>query len=480
MSVPGLGPVTSPLTVVAAPEAPAASGAVGTLEAPDVVLTRCRWARLAYPERRTSRAIPVAPAAPGEVEDAVLFPQAPGGMDWLLGGGAAELAQDDDAFQVTVAAPAGAAGAGLLIFLPGGGFVSGGASLPVYDAAALARATGRVVMVPGYRLGAHGALGRAKDGTPLLVDDVLRAVAWCLEYAAHFGASTEDVTLAGQSAGAWCALVAAQDPALAASVTRLALYSLPFQPPPGPEGRAERQAVVDEALAGRTFDELSPAEAVDVSAALNRAWAGRGLGVQPPSGGRLPASLLEFETLLPRLRVREVLLAHTRDEARAMIPPMGSACFPEPAARGYERSHFAGVPAAGDRSPWERMTEAMTEHEFAGFSRELGAALAAAGVRVHRSRWDVECGVPGAGAAHCTDLPGLFGAAGSAGAPLRAGVDPEALAAAGEAWRAPLIAALAGDLEPTAPGTLVAVGLRGGELVADASAFGDPVRGVQA
>ncbi|WP_394160840.1 carboxylesterase family protein [Galactobacter valiniphilus] len=480
MSVPGLGPGTSPLTVVAAPEAPAAGGAVGTLEAPDVVLTRCRWARLAYPERRTSRAIPVAPAAPGEVEDAVLFPQSPGGMDWLLGAGAAALDQDDDAFQVTVAAPAGAAGAGLLIFLPGGGFVSGGASLPVYDAAALARATGRVVMVPGYRLGAHGALGRAKDGTPLLVDDVLRAVAWCLEHSAHFGASTEDVTLAGQSAGAWCALVAAQDPALAASVTRLALYSLPFQPPPGPEGRAERQAVVDDALDGRTFDELSPAEAVDVSAALNRAWAGRGLGVQPPSGGRLPASLLEFETLLPRLRVREALLAHTRDEARAMIPPMAAAGFPEPAARGYERSHFAGVPAAGDDSPWERMTAAMTEHEFAGFSRELGAALAAAGVRVHRSRWDVECGVPGAGAAHCTDLPGLFGFAGSTGTPMLAGVDPEGFAGASERWRSPLIAALAGALAPTAPGTLVAVGPAGSEQVTDASGYVGPVRGVQA
>jgi para-nitrobenzyl esterase len=474
VSLPGLGPGTSPLPVL-----PRSGGAVGTLEAPDVVLTRCRWARLAHPGRRTSRAIPVAPAAPGTLEEAVLFPQGPGGMDWLLGPGAAELGQDDDAFQVTVAAPAGAAGAPLLIFLPGGGFVSGGASLPVYDAVALARATGCVVMVPGYRLGAHGALGRAKDGTPLLVDDVLRAVAWCLEHAEHFGGSHADVTLAGQSAGAWCALVAAQDPALAPCITRLALYSLPFQPPPGPEGRAERQGVVDAALAGRSFDELSAAEAVEVSGALNRAWAGRGLGVQPPSGGRLPLDLLEYESLLPRLRVRELLLAHTRDEARGMIPPVAADGFPAPAAEGYERSHFGAVPAAGERSPWRRMTEAMTEHEFAGFSRELGAALAAAGVAVRRTRWDVECGVPGAGAAHNTDLPALFGADGARGSrllPAEAG----GFAGASARWRAPLLAALAGTLEPTDPGTVVAVGPGGDAVVADAGEYAGAVRGVQA
>ncbi|MCH6470089.1 carboxylesterase family protein [Sinomonas terrae] len=70
----------------------------------------------------------VAPAVVGTVEDPVVFPQRPGSLDWLLGPAASQLEQDDDAFQVSVYAPTDAEpGAPVVVFLPGGGYVSGGA-----------------------------------------------------------------------------------------------------------------------------------------------------------------------------------------------------------------------------------------------------------------------------------------------------------------------------------------------------------------
>ncbi|GHG53095.1 hypothetical protein GCM10012320_23720 [Sinomonas cellulolyticus] len=411
----------------------------------------------------------------------MIFPQLPGGLDWLLGPAASQVEQDDDAFQVSVYAPADAGpGAPVVVFLPGGGYVSGGASLRWYDASDLARATGAVFVVPAYRLGAAACFTPGADGTVAAIADAIAAVEWALGHAARFGGNPADVTLAGQSAGAWLAFAAAQDPALAGRIRRLALYSLPYQPPPGPEGSAARRRVFAEALGGAAAGDT--AALLAATAEVNRAWAGRGLGAQPLAGGRLRADVQDWPTAVARLvGVEQVILATTADEARAFIPPAAAAGLPGPAADGFRSAHFARPaerPAGG--TPWERMIADMTEYQFASAARELAAQFRAAGVAVHVSRLDVEAAPDGAGAAHCFDLPFLFAnRAQWYDAPMVAGVPAEGFDAVAAAWREPLVRCLSGELVTTAPGEVRAVGCVSGvvrvEEVPD-RAGGEPIR----
>ena len=459
-----------------------------------VVVTRCRWARLGGGDPATHdgglpAAVPVAPAAVGTVEDPVVFPQRPGSLDWLLGPAAGEVPQDEDAFQVSVYAPTvvPAGGAPVVVFLPGGGFVSGGASVRWHDASALARAMGAVVAVPAYRLGAAACFLPGADGTVPVVADAIAAVSWAIEHAAHFGGNPLDVTLAGQSAGAWLAFAAVQDPALAGRIRRVALYSLPYQPPPGPRGSAERRRVFAAPLAASDPSLPGQETLVAATAAVNQAWAGRGLGVQPLAGGRLPADVQDWAAAVARLGgVSEVLLATTAHEARAFVPPVAAAGLPDAVADRFRAAHFA---EPGDRplggSAWERMTADMTEHQFASAARELASELRAAGISVHVSRLDVEAvgesGVDGAGAAHCLDVPFLFGDRSQwLDAPMLQGLSEEAWDPVAAAGRVPLGRGVGGGAVTTAPGAVRTGGVADGVVrvaeVPDAPGGGLPFR----
>jgi para-nitrobenzyl esterase len=438
----------------------------------EVVVTRCRWARLEDDGDGRLERLALAPAAVGTVDDPVVFPQRAGGLDWLLGPAAAESPSSSDAFQMTVFAPADlpSSGAPLLVYLPGGGYVSGGPSVRWYGATELARATGAVVAVVGYRLGAAACFGAAgfglSDGTAPLVDDVLAGVEWVIDHARHFGADPGDVTLAGHSAGAWLAFAAAQDPALAGRVRRLALYSLPFQPPPGPEGSLERRRILAEYLGDHDPSRADASLATTISAAVNKAWAGRGLGVQPLAGGRLSPHVQDWGAAVARLRVEQVLLATTAHEARGLIPPFAG--ISEAAADTFRAAHFGRPeerPSGG--TPWERLTADMTEHQFASAARELAGELRWAGIAAHVSRFDVPSSLAGAGSAHCFDVPFVFRNRDQWwDAPMLAGMD-SIFGAVADAWGEPLIRALGGEKLQTAPGFVRVVGVEGGSVTAE-------------
>jgi para-nitrobenzyl esterase len=97
----------------------------------------------------------------------------------------------------------------VLVWIHGGGFTGGGATVPVYDGARMA-ARGIVVVTINYRLGvygflSHGAL-RAENsahasGNYGLLDQVA-ALRWVQENIGAFGGDPARVTVAGQSAGA--------------------------------------------------------------------------------------------------------------------------------------------------------------------------------------------------------------------------------------------------------------------------------------
>lgn len=101
--------------------------------------------------------------------------------------------------------PSKAAPLPVLVWIHGGGFTSGSASVPVYDGAALAR-QGVVVVSINYRLGLLGFLGsrdfRETGGGNFGLQDQIAALQWVKRNIRAFGGDPARVTIAGQSAGA--------------------------------------------------------------------------------------------------------------------------------------------------------------------------------------------------------------------------------------------------------------------------------------
>ncbi len=97
----------------------------------------------------------------------------------------------------------------VMVFLHGGGFVSGAAGVPLYEGTGLA-ARGAVVVTLNYRLGrlgyfAHPALTREDPDGRLGnygVMDQIAALQWVQRNIAAFGGDPGNVTLFGESAGA--------------------------------------------------------------------------------------------------------------------------------------------------------------------------------------------------------------------------------------------------------------------------------------
>jgi para-nitrobenzyl esterase len=97
----------------------------------------------------------------------------------------------------------------VLVWIPGGGNLAGGANLPSYDAVNFAR-DGVIVVSLNYRLGAlgffaHPALTREAPAAQPLIDyglmDQIAALKWVRRNIAAFGGDPQRVTLAGESAG---------------------------------------------------------------------------------------------------------------------------------------------------------------------------------------------------------------------------------------------------------------------------------------
>jgi para-nitrobenzyl esterase len=97
----------------------------------------------------------------------------------------------------------------VLVWIYGGGFVSGGSAVPIYDGEAMAK-KGILFVSINYRVGVFGFFahpeltresGRGASGNYGLMDQVA-ALQWVQQNIAAFGGDPGNVTVAGQSAGA--------------------------------------------------------------------------------------------------------------------------------------------------------------------------------------------------------------------------------------------------------------------------------------
>ncbi|MGV0739235.1 carboxylesterase family protein [Mycobacterium syngnathidarum] len=178
----------------------------------------------------------------------------------------------------------------VMVFVHGGGFVTGSSQAALYDGQAFTR-DGVVLVTLNYRLGVSGFLDvpGAMRNRGLL--DVLAALRWVRDTISAFGGDPGNVTLAGQSAGA--TLVAA----LLATPEAAGLF---------------RQAVMQ---SGSGTGAFTPEQAARVTRA-----AAAELGVEPTADGLADIPDEQFVAVLPGLAGLDLRTATATDPLGGLSP----------------------------------------------------------------------------------------------------------------------------------------------------------------
>ncbi|WP_168200621.1 carboxylesterase/lipase family protein [Allokutzneria sp. NRRL B-24872] len=280
----------------------------------------------------------------------------------------------DDYLTVTVRTPSTAtAGLPVMVFVHGGGFVSGSSRAPVLNGTAFAR-DGVVFVSLNYRLGAPGwlRLPGAPDNRGLL--DVLAALEWVQENIAEFGGDPDNVTLFGESAGA--TIVSA-----AAATDRSGLFRRAISQSGNPSG-AFSTAQAD--LITKAFKHDNPEEASDeeLLAAVPVGVDLTATGEEDPLHGMLPFSLVAGTETLPDQPANlsstvDWMLGTNTDEGNLYV-----------------------VPYNGTRDPHE-----LTEGLFAKGTRAFVKARRA---HHYEFAWRSQAFDGKLGAAHAVELPFVF------------------------------------------------------------------------
>ena len=107
----------------------------------------------------------------------------------------------------------------VMIFIPGGGFINGGTSDPLYNCAKLAARHDVLFVTINYRLNIFGSLNLAAidpnfEGTGnLCIQDQVAALRWVKENISEFGGDPDNITVFGESAGSISTMLLTVTPA---------------------------------------------------------------------------------------------------------------------------------------------------------------------------------------------------------------------------------------------------------------------------
>ncbi|MEU3471866.1 carboxylesterase family protein [Rhodococcus sp. NPDC006774] len=343
--------------------------------------------------------------------------QLPSRLDNVTGPMIDRLDQSEDCLVLSVTAPAAAEGLPVMVWLHGGGYVSGGGEAEKYDADHLVR-EGVVVVSVTFRLGGFGYLTPKGSGDSNIgVQDQIEALRWVSTNIARFGGAPTTVTLFGQSAGGDAILALMACDAAAGLFTRAIVQSAPLGL------RSGRSALYDtarKAFAARfsTDPATAPAsEVLDAERAVTQAVRRFGAAGGMPFG---PVAHLEPlsddpDAALRRTATRvELLIGHTRDDAAPFVDIVSNMLW---------LNRF-GVVSSVLTAPVVRLVTNLLFGVDSMVKMWHGAGGRVASYRVD---WAPK-GAP-LGACHCIELPLLFGDAWS-DAPMLAGhTPPTALAA---------------------------------------------------
>ncbi|MEW2390638.1 carboxylesterase family protein [Streptomyces venezuelae] len=312
-----------------------------------------------------------------------IAPQPPSRLDFVMGPPADVHPQGEDCLNLSIATPARDGGARtVLVWLHGGGFSSGAGLMDWYDGGVLAAEGDVVVVSVNYRLGALGylLLDGVSEGNLGLFDQV-EALRWVHAHIAAYGGDPTDVTVLGQSAGGISVRLLMELPEARGLFRRAILQSAPLE-------ITARPAAESHAL-GRYFADA--------------------LGTDPRTAD-LPALLAaQGETARHHLR------SAGRRMEPAFIPVEGVG--PVPAPGGPPGDGVRGLDVLYGWNADDMIVFMGEDDDAAVRTREVyeepltrhAERLARAGARVHAYRVDWRPAGSPLGAAHCLELPLLFG-----------------------------------------------------------------------
>jgi len=315
------------------------------------------------------------------------------------------LEQSEDCLTLNVWTPEPSGSKPVLVFLHGGGFLSGSGGQDWYHGTELAR-RGIVVVTANYRLGVLGFLGL--DEPNLGVRDQIQALSWVRDNVAAFGGDPAAVTVAGQSAGAISILAMLSGTAACGLFHRAILQSTPAGMRPQTAEQAHARATEFSSVLGLRPGEAGRLRDRPVTELLQAQQEvlrrnADALGPEPPF--QLVADGLTVAGD-PIAAVGErgadgvaILIGTNRDEARALQP-------------GGDRG--AGITESMFHAPAIRLAELLARHGNPAW--------------VYRFDWSPPTSL--FGACHCIELPFVLGNLPSwRDAPMLAGADPGTLAA---------------------------------------------------
>ncbi len=364
----------------------------------------------------------------------------------------------DDTLNVNVWTPAPEASAKLpvIVWIHGGGFISGSPASPWYDGRAFAR-DGVVLVTISYRLGFIGF--GSVDGAPANrgVLDWVRSLEWVQQNIAGFGGDPDRVTIAGQSAGGGAVLtllgVPAAEGLFAAGYAMSAAVAAPSLDAAAARTRhLARLGGVTPDLAG--LGSLPEARIIELQRRITAPAAPRilrdvhgmlrdGLMIGPlPDGDVVPLDALQGTAHGPSAHV-PLALSTADDELMGMFTPRP---ILDRAPRRAVLRALGASAAVADRwleTPEVQATASSvalvgryaTDAVFRSWvprvARARGASAVAGTTWTSRYSWhapDTEAGAPHF-AGHCSDVPFVFDRLDAVGVERVAGTaPPQALA----------------------------------------------------
>lgn len=413
----------------------------GAVEGPEGSVVAFRGIPYAAPPLGSQRFMPPQEPIPWQgIRDATtngpIAPQPPLRVEATMG--SITLAQDENCLTLNIWTPAHAVkDAPVIVWIHGGGFISGAGSLPWYDGSHLAARHGVVVVGVNYRLGALGFLavpGRLPGNLGLL--DQIAALRWVQRHIDIFGGDPGRVTVMGQSGGAHNIVSM-----LAISGTERLFGRAVLQSPPLGIGL---MTDAEAARRGGLFLKelgLDPAQpnlieslralsvpallAAQVKAMIALGAARKG-DLRPPF---LPAEGPPHDFPGPELAERaaanavardvDILIGWTHDEANLYVATNPTLATIDEAELEYGAAAIAGSSAATmiataraarpGAAPGQILLDLMSETTWAAPCKALACTIARAGGRAFVYRFDWRSPSAALGACHTLDIPFALG-----------------------------------------------------------------------
>jgi para-nitrobenzyl esterase len=413
-----------------APICQTALGALGGLQQNGIAVFR--GVPFAAPPTGDRRFAPAAPnAAWTGVRDATqhgpIAPQTPSRLRVAMGD--FTRPQDEDCLTLTIWTPAlDAAKRPVLVWLHGGAYTTGAASLDWYDGSILSREGDIVVVGVNYRLGALGFLHypSVSEGN-LGIGDQQAALVWIRDHIASFGGDPQCVTICGQSAGGASIAQLLMNPAAQDLFRRAILQSPPLGEAPNAADRATQTGerflnFLGLAGASDTLARARTLPATEILAAQRRLI----LSSAKPGAGHLPFAPMLANALSPTAYLdaiaggsanKEILVGGTREEMHGFFAADEAMLSLDEARLSELVTVATGSASAIDpyrrRRPQGRpvdwFADLLTDRRFLRPSWLLAAAIAKRGGKAWTYRFDWSPPSSPFMACHCIEIPFVFG-----------------------------------------------------------------------